>query len=199
MNSMDPETLDRRKSISILVIGRSFRWLTLLILGFSLAACAITGPRLVDHSFEFNAVWDSPEIEILDYRYGDSKAPGARPPEWALESGKVAQGTGTSGPMILGDSLYVKWRVRSTGETYQDTVDLRSRLPANMKDKKIRLIVKGAQLYIFVISPEIIVPNPCPPKEELRQLSRSSEAGDRVFSMYCNHKIVTIYPDQSKD
>lgn len=161
----------------------------------SMAACA-SEPRLVDHSFEFDARWDSPDAEILDYRYGNSKQPGARPPEYMLRSGKIAQQVGISGEMLRGDALYVKWRIKSTGEVYEDSVNLRSRLPTDMNKQRIRFIVSGPQLYVFVISPERLDPNPCPSREALRKLGESNSPFDKVFSMYCYRKITTIYPDQ---
>jgi len=182
-----------------LLISKFLGWLALLVVTCGLAACALTGPRLVNHSFEFNAVWDSPEAEVLDYRYGESRFPGARPPEWALQSGQVAQGTGTSGHMLVGDSLYVKWRIKSTGEVFQDTVDLRSRLPADIKGQKIRFLIKGAQLHVYLIAEKNLDPNPCMLKGDPRALARlTNKADDIVFAMYCNRQITRIYPDQPK-
>lgn len=179
-------------------IAKLLRWLVLLAVTCGMAACAFTGPRLVNHSFEFDAVWDSPEAEVLDYRYGESKHPGARPPDWALQSGHVAQGTGVSGPMVVGDSLYVKWRIKTTGEVFQDTVDLRRRLPADIKDHKIRFVIKGAQLHVYLISERPLVPNPCMLKGDPRKLARlTDKADDIVFAMYCSRHITPIYPDPS--
>lgn len=168
----------------------------LVLLG--LAACT-TEPRLTDHAFGFDAVHDSPDIEVLNYQYGNSKLPGVRPPEWALKKeGYVAGGTGIHGPMPRGDFLYVKWRIKGTGEVFEDTVDFRSRLPANITDHSIYFIVKGHQLYVYLISPEKLNPNPCPSRNELRRLSDSDIPGDKIFSMYCYRKIFTIYPGQPK-
>ena len=111
---------------------RTGGWFRSLLRGFAfiaaawlLGACA-AGPRAVDHAFGFNAVADSPDIEILDYRYGDSKLPGAGNAENLRREGRSIQATGIHGPMARGDSLYVKWRVRQTGRVYEDSVDLRS-------------------------------------------------------------------------
>ena len=80
-----------------------------LAAGSVLGACA-AGPQVVDHAFGFNAVSDSPDIEILDYRYGDSKLPSAGNPENLRRAGRSIQATGIHGPMARGESLYVKWR-----------------------------------------------------------------------------------------
>jgi hypothetical protein len=64
--------------------------------------------------------------------------------------GRSNQATHTHGAISLGDSLYVKWRVRSTGEVFEDTVDLKSRLPKEMEDQRIYFVVKGSQLYVYL-------------------------------------------------
>ncbi len=43
----------------------------LMLLILSLDGCV--SQTLVNHTFEFNAVRESPDIEGLDYRYGESK------------------------------------------------------------------------------------------------------------------------------
>lgn len=161
----------------------------------SMAACA-SEPRLVDHSFGFDARRDSPDVEILDYRYGSSNFPGVRGcPKHYSRCDTIPQGANTNGEMPLGNEIYVKWRIKSTGEVYEDSVNLRGRLPVNMYRQRIRFVVSGLQLYIFLISPEKLNPNPCPSREELRRLKASQSAYDKVFSYYCDLKIEQVYPD----
>lgn len=100
--------------------------------------------------------------------------------------------------MLRGDFLYVKWRLKQTGEVYEDTVDLKSRLPADITDHRIHFVIRGPQLYVYLISPERLNPNPCPSQEALRKLAKTEAPGDRIFRMYCNLKITTLYPDQTK-
>lgn len=138
--------------------------------------------RLAYHTFQFDARLDSPDAEILDYRYGQSKQPGARPPEWALQAGKVPQANATIGEMLRPDELFVKWRVKSSGEIFQDTVDLRKRLPSDITNQTIYFVVKGPQLYVFLISKELRPPNEAP-------------TGPR---MYHHAKVRTVYPDGNK-
>lgn len=164
----------------------------------SLTACAAE-PMLTDHTFEFDAVHDSPDIEVLNYQYGSAKLPGVRPPAWALkEEGYVAGGTGIHGPMPRGDFLYVKWRNKSTGETFEDTVDLKSRFPADITDHSVYFIIAGRRLHVYLITPEKSAPNPCPSREERRRLKKSDAPDDKIFAMYCHRKIITIYPDKPK-
>ncbi len=148
-----------------------------------LAACAHE-PRLVDHSFGFNANWDSPDVYILDYRYGTSDTPGTRNPFEAASKGQSHQQIITTAEMPPGEFLYVKWRVKSTGAVYEDRVDLRSRLPADLRGHRIYFIVKGPQLYVYDIPPE----------------NRRRPAGKPPNgpSTYDYLDVVTIYPDQPR-
>lgn len=125
-----------------------------LVLGLGLAGtgCA-SSPKLVFHSFGFDVLADSPDAQLLDYRYGTSKQPGARPPEWALRDGMVRQQAGITGEMILGDSLYVKWRIKSTGEVLEETVDLKSRLPRDITDHKVYFVIQGREIHVYLVSP----------------------------------------------
>lgn len=156
-------------------------WLGASVFAFAIAACS-ANQGIVTHAFGFNAIQDSPDIEVLDYRYGNSKQPGARPPAWALRENRVAQGTTTSGEMLRGDELHVKWRIKSTGTIREDSVDLRNRLPENIKDHRIYFIVKDTQLYVYLITPERRPPD-MPPN------------GPRQTQYL---KTITLYPDQPK-
>ena len=84
--------------------------------------------------------------------------------------------------MLKGDDLYVKWRIKSTGTIHEDTVDLRNRLPVNIKDHRIYFIVKDTQLYVYLITPERRPPD-MPPN------------GPRQTQYL---KTITLYPDQPK-
>jgi hypothetical protein len=116
-----------------------------------LAACT-SEPPVAGHSFEFDMRQDNQDAEVLDYRYGDSKVPMARNPEYLLREGKSIQQTGIHGFMRRGDSLYVKWRNKDTGRVYEDTVDLRDRLPADITNQTIYFMIHGPQLYVYLIS-----------------------------------------------
>ena len=143
------------------------------------SACA-TGPEIVDHSFAFDALRDSPGVEVLDYRYGDSKLPGASNPDYIRKEGRSLQRTGISGPMRKGDSLYVKWRTVTDNKIYEETVDLRSRLPKDITDCELYFVIKGSQLYVYLVLPQRRPPG-IPPN------------GPR---QYHDHYVLTIYPHQ---
>jgi len=158
------------------------RGLAFVAAAWLLGACA-AGPQFVDHAFGFNAVADSPDIEILDYRYGDSKQPGASNPEDLRREGRAIQATGIHGPMARGDSLYVKWRLKRTGQVYEDSVDLRRRLPADITDHRVYFMVRGAQLYVYLV----------PPESKKRPAGKPA-SGPRLYG---DLDVVTLYPDQS--
>lgn len=158
--------------------GKAFTSLIFAVLITLITACA-SGPQVVSHAFSFDAIWDSPDVEILDYKYGDDYVM-TRAPEWQKEQGTVSQGGTVDGAMPRGDSLFVKWRLKATGEEFQDTVDLRRRLPTDIKDKKIHFVIKGKQLYVYLIS------------SERRRENEPKNGPDRFDYL----KVITIYPGQ---
>lgn len=146
---------------------------------FVLAGCAIP-PQRAHHSFSFDARLDSPDVEVLDYRYGDPDQHGERAPKWQLQEGDIRQSTGVYGLIEVGRSLYVKWRIKETGEIFEDNVDLRKRLPPDMEGFRVYFVIKKTQLYVYLISPE---PRPLGfPRGPLKE--------------FTHLKVFTIYPDQ---
>ncbi len=141
-----------------------------------------TGETMVDHSFSFNTIKDSPDAEVLDYQYGSSRQFGTHANKEKVQLGQVFLQWNTTGVMPRGEFLYVKWRMKQSGEVYEDTVDLRARLPADMTDHRIHFVIKGSQLYVYVISPE--------------KLPGSSPPGP--LRTYRDLKQLQIYPDPSK-
>jgi hypothetical protein len=122
---------------------------SLLLIG---AAACSTAPKAVFHSFSFGSYGENRDVEILQYRYGNSGLPSTRTSDWELKTGQVGQVGRISGAFPVGDSLYVKWRVKSTGEQYEDTVDLKSRLPTDMDQKRVHFLIDGPQLFVYLIS-----------------------------------------------
>jgi len=145
----------------------------------ALAACA-ADTRIVNHSFGFDVRRDGQDAIVLDYRYGESKLP-VRAPEEAVKKGEVFYFSGVTGPMLRGDYLYVKWRNKNTDQVYEDTVDLRSRLPDDITDHRVYFMIRGAQLYVYLIPPE-----------SKRRLPGAPSVGPRMYSDLDTKK---IYPD----
>lgn len=124
-----------------------------------MAGCA-TGPKLVSHSFNydgFNDKW-ADKVDLLAYSYGDqyqmvrNDVANPRSPVFAGLT-KLPPGTGVNGPMPVGEFLRVKWRLLSTGEVFEERVDLRDRLPKDMTDHELTFVIEGRQLYVFVVTP----------------------------------------------
>jgi hypothetical protein len=145
---------------------------------YALTACA-TGPRMAHHEFSFGAIGENEGIEVLNYRYGDSKMPGTYETPYWLSKGHIGQGGGIHGTFPVGDSLYVKWRVKSTGKIYEETVDLKSRLPSDMNDKTVHFLINGSQLFVYLISKEGAAPG----------------APDCKASAYKDYKCTELYPE----
>ncbi len=158
--------------------GSGRRWLVAAMTGAALvllSACT-THPPQVQHSFQFDARKDSPGIEILDYRYGTSFY-GRTDPAWQ-ERG-AAQGTSIHGAIRRGDDLYVKWRIKETGQVFEETVDLRRRMPEDITDHILYFIVRGQQLYVYLVTPQ----------------RRSKEEPPNGPRMYDYLRVITLHPD----
>ena len=124
-----------------------------LLLVASLALLAL--PACADNDrnfgFEFGMLDPNKDVEILNWRYGNSKLAYSHAPDAYLAMGHIPEADDVNGMFPPGDVLYVKWRVLSTGKVYEDTVDLHSSLPRDMKDKTIHFAIKGAQLYVYLV------------------------------------------------
>jgi hypothetical protein len=157
-------------------------WIALFL--FGLEACATSG-AMVHHSFSFDSDEDSPNAEVLDYQYGTSSQFGTHADKARVARGQTFPSDNISGGMPRGDFLYVKWRIKSPVKqseyvgTYEDTVDLRIRLPANITSMRVHFVIRGPQLYVYLISPE---------------LKPASEPEGPVRA-YASQKQVQIYPD----
>lgn len=157
------------------------RWLISAIAVVVLAGCASRGD-VVRHGFGFDFIADGREAELLDYRYGESRNPAARNSPEERSRGMARQQGGTIGDMLRGNELYVKWRRKATDEVFEDTVDLRSRLPKDIEDCVVTFSVRGSQLYVYLVTRE---PRP---KNEPRN-------GPKEYS---SKRVITLYPDQPK-
>lgn len=128
-------------------------------LASSLGACAV-GPRQVWQQFTFSGDFDGWDrtIDLLAYEYGTKErmtknsVDKPRGPVWK-DGSSIAPTTNINGPMPVGEFLYVRWRVKATGQVYEERVDLRERLPADMKDHGLTFVIDGPRLYVYVITP----------------------------------------------
>ena len=131
----------------------------LLAVVFALSACA-TGPKLVAHAFSFdgrNDEWAA-QVDLLEYSYGDQYhmvRNSVTNPRSPVFKGLAAlpPSTSVNGSMPVGEFLYVKWRIKATGEVLEDRVELRNLLPSNMFDHRITFAIDGKQLYVYLVTP----------------------------------------------
>jgi hypothetical protein len=175
---------------------RLMRGMSFVLLFLALTACAggsIAQNELVFSSLTFDVLKDSPNAELIDYRYGTSQAPVVANPQVLRDRGTSSQRSGTSGYMRLGDELYVKWRLKDTGKIYEDTVDLKSRLPKNFKNQTIYFIIDEQQLYVYLISFDPV--RGYLTKEEAEADDQAVEKKRyRNLSSYARNDVVQIYP-----
>lgn len=146
-----------------------------------LSACA-GGQQLPVHSFVFDAINDSPDAEVIDYRYGNSKQPSASAPEWQKAANKVRQGVGINGAMLRGDTLYVKWKIKASGEIHEDTANLKACLPQDISEHIIYFKINGSRLDVYLISPQ----------------KRAESDPPGPLRMYSDLKVMTLHPTCSR-
>lgn len=161
----------------------------------AMAACA-SSPDIVEHGFSFDARWDSRDVEILDYQYGNSNQPGARPQDYSLREGKIPQQASITGKFPREDTLYVKWRIKTTGEVHEDTVDLKRYLPRDITGYDIRFIIEGSQLYVYLISLRPV--RGYIDKAEYAEMKQAAVTPrQKRLVVYARHSVVLVYPRQS--
>lgn len=146
----------------------------------------------VTHGFEFNAHTDSPDIEILNYEYSTRKPD--RDQLLGVGGNRVPQGSHISGGFPRGDFVYMKWRVRSTGQVFEDRVDLRTRITGSIKDKKIYCVIDGGQLYILLI-PFDYFRQKVTSEELKRSQAEATTPVKRVLNSRILYRVQQIYPD----
>lgn len=112
----------------------------------------------ISYGFEFNLSKDGQHAVILTYKYysGSRLLISRVPEDFANFTGLY--GESMRAPMPRGTSLYVKWKDTNTNEVFEDTVAMSKRLPKDMSEKIISLMIYGRQLYIFVTSDKPHVP-----------------------------------------
>lgn len=127
--------------------GNAFRYV--LIFSILLAGCATT--HTVRHAFSFDLIDENPQVEVIDWQYGESKNFGAHP----LPEQSSTKRVNVIGELIYPKSLYVKWRNIATNSIHEDTVNLEIRLPKNIVNQRIHFSIKDDQLYVFLITHEL--------------------------------------------
>lgn len=119
-------------------------------------------------SVEPKGIPENPDVEILNFEYKtDAEA----------YRKAAARGVDISSGVSVGNTLYVKWRIKSTGKEYEDTVAMDERLPANMMDKRLGILIEDSKLFVYLVT-----------------FYKNEETGDCPLLMYKNSKCARIYP-----
>jgi hypothetical protein len=167
-----------------------FKWLVIsfaaLLAGCSISK-AITNDDRVWHTFEFNTYeFDGKgkqDVEVLDFIYGDPKGYANRCDQEKIKRGKCQQGDHSAGVLFPKSikSLYVKWRVKSTGEIREVTLDMQKKLPKNFGENfRMFFSFRGPDLYVYLITPE-------------RRADNEPPQGPRAYD---DLKMLLLYPEQ---
>lgn len=159
---------------------------------FCMTACATGGNTVTLHSIEFDAQRDSPDIEVLDYQYGELEKVFFLPERERIKLGQTFKSGNRTGFLPRGEFLYVKWRIKESGEILEERVDLRHRLPENLTDLQIHFVCHGQKLYVFVIWPWDGQPWT---KGQPQDRYKPVPGGERRFD---GQKIQQIYPDPAQ-
>ncbi len=122
-----------------------------------LTSCSTTEGRVVEHGFGFDVRRANPSVEILDYRYGDSSFP-VRAPDWAVKEGKKFYFNNVYGAMRVADVLYVKWRIENSEKINEEFINLKSRMPADLKGQIVYFDINEAELSVYLISRKLRSP-----------------------------------------
>lgn len=144
-------------------LKKIFEFIVQGVFQLSLLSCAV-GATTIFHSFSFDTFVDSPGVDILDYRYGQTRnldaagLIGIRANPERVTAGETFPAQSTGGSMPKGEFLYVKWRLRGSTATYEDTVDLNARLSKDITDHGIHFVVREKKLYVYLIPPPGVWP-----------------------------------------
>ena len=148
--------------------------------------------NVVDHSFEFNVDTDSPGIELLDYEYSRRKP--SKEAYLKIGGNHVAQSEGITGGFPRGNFVYMKWRVRATDEVFEDRVDLRQRLPSDIRHQRIYCVIDGNQLYVLLI--DLRKYREKVTTEELKMSEADATTPVKhVLTQYILYRVKKAYPD----
>lgn len=105
-------------------------------------------------------------------------------------------GQGYYGSNPIPEKLYVKWRLEATGEVFDDTADLRGKLPLSMEQKTLYFLVWDKQLNIYIEDPAKLIKNNCVPLAYYKKNGppKFNSADEVVSSRFCENPLLKVYP-----
>lgn len=180
---------------------KKFQWLALALCLSALVGCAGVSQTLTNrafHSLTFRPGTESVGIDLMGYRYGSANEFGLRTPQADMDQGKISAGAAITGQLPVGDDFYAKWRDKTTGLIYEDTVDLRSRLPLSMYKQELHPIIEGSKLYIYLISYEPV--RPYFTQSEVDQIDTyAKNLRQKVLGKFARNRVIQISPTRLED
>jgi hypothetical protein len=128
-------------------------FLTPLFLIVLVVTSHANGPKLINHTFQFDGRHDgwAKDVDLLAYSYGGRYS---TVQQSAREGQSLPSKFHFSGAMPRGEFLYVRWRIRSTGEVVEERVDLQDRLPEDILGNRVAFVIEGKRLNVLVNKPE---------------------------------------------
>ena len=118
-----------------------------------LSGCA-TSPKTAFYSFNADGGNDKwvETVELLDGRFGTEKLTFWDVPRSYVGTKYVSQGAGIGGQYPIPETLYVKWRIRATGEVLEKTVSFKGILPKDLNKQAITFLFEGKQLFVYLVT-----------------------------------------------
>jgi hypothetical protein len=117
-----------------------------------LSGCA-TNPKTAFYSFNANGGNDKwvETVELLDGKFGTENQT-----FWEVyfrtDKREASQGAGIGGVYPIPETLYLKWRIRDTGEILEKTVNFKGILPKDLNKQTITFLFEGKDLYVYLVT-----------------------------------------------
>ena len=167
---------------------RNSFYFLLIVLMFCMAGCAHGSDSKLDAVPENRVYYDftfdmreTPDVEILDYWLKtESSTYIFKNSDYYSSQGRCAQIDSNNSLHPRPTILYVKWLIKSTGEKYQDTVDVGKRLPKDMEDSALTFLIQGSHLNIYLATREL----------------RSADWPIQGPRIHKANKVLWLYPEQ---
>jgi hypothetical protein len=129
------------------------RWVSVAAAAFLLWAAALVAGCATQQKFsiyflQYNSAADAPDQVLLAYRYGPVN------PTHGVSLQGVAgslplRSVNTGGNLPIAEVLYVRWRSSVSGREYEQTVDLRGKLPDNLEGSAIAFVLGEGTVSVY--------------------------------------------------
>jgi hypothetical protein len=113
--------------------------------------CAV-GPKKALHGFSYDAVFEMENVEIVDLRYGSGPSfpPRTRCVPVREDGAKCIQRMAATLLPEVAETLWVKWKLKSSGEVFEDTISLTKWHPYISDGMNIFFVIREKQLSLYL-------------------------------------------------